>query len=501
MTLESPPPPPPRPGFAFARRHGATLRGWERDVALIAHRPRVAPQVFAELRRHCGVPLRLEPHPVDAYENLLRDLYGEGDDARAIAVDMGDAGLGDLADLLPEPRDLLESEDDAPIIRLLNALFTEAIKQNASDIHIEPFETRLVVRFRVDGVLREVLTPQKAIAAAIVSRVKVMARLDIAEKRLPQDGRISLRVAGRPVDVRVSTIPVGAGGERVVLRLLDKQAGRLDVDTLGLPVLLQAQLDAMIHRPHGILLVTGPTGSGKTTTLYAALQRLNDATRNILTVEDPIEYYLDGLGQTQVNPRVDMSFARGLRALLRQDPDVVMIGEIRDLETAQIAVQSSLTGHLVLSTLHTNSAVGAVTRLRDMGVEPFLISAALLGVLSQRLVRVLDPAQSETYAPTAAECALFGKPWSDALRFRRPLPGLGRNAGYSGRTGLYEMVLIDDAFRQAIHAGASEAELAAQARSRTPGLIEDGWNKILSGITSVEEVLRVTREDQADACV
>jgi general secretion pathway protein E len=486
---------PSRPGFAFAKRHGATLAGWQDGAAVVVHRPGVAPEVFAELRRHCGARLQLDGRSADAYETLLRDLYGDGDDARAIAVDMDAAGLGDLADLLPEPQDLLESEDDAPIIRLLNALFTEAIKQNASDIHIEPFETRLAVRFRVDGMLREVLAPHKAIAAAVVSRVKVMARLDIAEKRLPQDGRISLRVAGRPVDVRVSTIPVGAGGERVVLRLLDKQAGRLDVDALGLPTRLRAQLDDLIHRPHGMLLVTGPTGSGKTTTLYAALQRLNDTTRNILTVEDPIEYYLDGIGQTQVNPRVDMSFARGLRAILRQDPDVVMVGEIRDLETAQIAVQSALTGHLVLSTLHTNSAVGAVTRLRDMGVEPFLISAALLGVLSQRLVRSLDPEQSETYAPTPAECALFGKPWSDGLRFRRPLPGAGCNGGYDGRTGLYEMVVVDDAFRRRIHEGAGEVELVAQARGRTPGLLEDGWDKVRAGLTSVEEVLRVTRED------
>ncbi|MFC7301130.1 GspE/PulE family protein [Cognatiluteimonas weifangensis] len=486
---------PPRPGFAFAKRHGATLAGWEEGAARIAHRPGVAPEVFAELRRHCGVPLRLDGRSADAYETLLRELYGDGDDARAIAVDMDAAGLGALSDHLPEPQDLLESEDDAPIIRLLNALFTEAIRQNASDIHIEPFESRLAVRFRVDGVLREVLAPQKAIAPAVVSRVKVMARLDIAEKRLPQDGRISLRVAGRPVDVRVSTIPVGAGGERVVLRLLDKQAGRLDVDALGLPAQLRAQLDGLIHRPHGILLVTGPTGSGKTTTLYAALQRLNDASRNILTVEDPIEYYLDGIGQTQVNPRVDMSFARGLRAILRQDPDVVMIGEIRDLETAQIAIQAALTGHLVLSTLHTNSAVGAVTRLRDMGVEPFLVSAALLGVLSQRLVRTLDPAQSQAYPPTPAECACFGKPWSAELRFRRPLPGAERGAGYRGRTGLYEMLVVDDAFRRGIHEGADEVALTALARQRAPGLVEDGWNKLRAGLTSVEEVLRVTREE------
>ncbi len=488
---------PQRPGFAFAKRHGATLAGWEDGgVAVVAHRPGVMPAVLAELRRHCGAKLRLDECDPAAYDALLRRLYGDGDDdGRAMVMDLGDAGLADIAEHLAEPRDLLESDDDAPIIRLINALFTEAIRQDASDIHIEPFESRLAVRFRIDGVLREVLAPQKAIGPAIVSRVKVMARLDIAEKRLPQDGRISLRVAGRPVDVRVSTIPVGAGGERVVLRLLDKQAGKLDVDALGLPTMLRTQVDALIHRPHGILLVTGPTGSGKTTTLYAALQRLNDATRNILTVEDPIEYYLDGIGQTQVNPRVDMSFARGLRAILRQDPDVVMIGEIRDLETAQIAIQSALTGHLVLSTLHTNSAVGAVTRLRDMGVEPFLVSAALLGVLSQRLVRVLVPERSEPYAPTAAECALFGKPWSDSLRFCRPAHGVERNGGYRGRTGLYEMLIADDAIRRGIHEGADEAELTLLARKRTPGLVEDGWNKVRAGVTSVEEVLRVTCEE------
>lgn len=487
--------PPPRPSFAFAKRHGATLVEIEHDCARIACRPGASSWTFAELRRHCGVPLRLVPYEDSAYDELLQGLYGVGGETSAIAIDLDSSGVMGLADLLPEPQDLLESEDDAPIIRLLNALFTEAIKRNASDIHIEPFETRFVVRFRIDGVLGEILSPNKSIAPAVISRVKVMAHLDIAEKRLPQDGRISLRVAGRPVDVRVSTIPVGAGGERVVLRLLDKQAGRLDVDALGLPPELRSQLDALIHRPHGILLVSGPTGSGKTTTLYAALQRLNDATRNILTVEDPIEYYLDGIGQTQVNTRVDLDFARGLRAILRQDPDVVMIGEIRDLETAQIAVQSSLTGHLVMSTLHTNSAIGAVTRLRDMGIEPFLISAALLGVLSQRLVRVLDHEHSELYTPTPAECALFGKPWSSGLRFRRPLPGTGRDGGYRGRTGLYELVVVDDSIRRGIHENASEDALLRYARGQSPSLIEDGWNKICAGITSVDEVLRVTRQD------
>src|SRR5690606_18318954 len=300
-----------------------------------------------------------------------------------------------------------DSDDEAPIIRLINALLTQAVKDNASDIHIEPYENRLVVRFRIDGVLREALTTRRAVAPLVVSRIKVMSKLDIAEKRLPQDGRISLRIAGRAVDVRVSTIPSGHG-ERVVMRLLDKQAGRLTLEKLGMSAEDQATMDELIHRPHGILLVTGPTGSGKTTTLYAALERINDASRNILTVEDPIEYHIDGIGQTQVNTKVNMTFARGLRAILRQDPDVVMVGEIRDLETAEIAVQASLTGHLVLSTLHTNTAVGAVTRLRDMGVEPFLLSSSLIGVLAQRLVRVIDPAHREAYRASEYECRLLG---------------------------------------------------------------------------------------------
>ncbi len=395
----------------------------------------------------------------------------------------------------PSPKIWLESEDDAPIIRLINALLTEAVKEGASDIHIEPFENRLVVRFRIDGVLREVLSPQKAIANAVVSRIKVMARLDIAEKRLPQDGRISLRIAGSPVDVRVSTIPAGYG-ERVVLRLLDKRAGKLDLAQLGMaPAAMQA-LAETIERPHGILLATGPTGSGKTTTLYASLLRLNDRSRNIMTVEDPIEYYIDGVGQTQVNTKVEMTFARGLRAILRQDPDVVMVGEIRDLETAQIAVQASLTGHLVLSTLHTNSAVGAITRLRDMGVEPFLLSSSLIGLLAQRLVRVLDPATREAYAAGARELAAFGKPAdTQATLYRPSTQAAGRHAGYRGRTGIYEFVAVDEELRRLIHANAAEIDLERRARTRTPSILDDGWDKCVAGATSVDEVLRVTREE------
>lgn len=489
---------PGRPSFGFARRHGVALTGRDEHHADIACRGRVEPQVLAELRRHLGVPLRLTALDATAFEHLLRDLYEQGDDARAMVSDLDERmDLKAVADELPEPEDLLESDDDAPIIRLINALLTEAVKEGASDIHVEPYENRMVVRFRIDGVLREVLAPQKAIASAVVSRIKVMAKLDIAERRLPQDGRIGLRIAGRPVDVRVSTIPAGRG-ERVVLRLLDKQAGKLDLRQLGMDDAFRGRLEELIARPHGILLVTGPTGSGKTTTLYGALLKLNDTSRNIMTVEDPIEYYLDGVGQTQVNPRVDMTFARGLRAILRQDPDVVMVGEIRDIETAEIAVQASLTGHLVLSTLHTNSAAGAVARLRDMGVEPFLLASSLVGVFAQRLVRVLDPETREAYQATPAELAAFGQPPDAEVTLYRPREGLaarGREAGYRGRTGIYELITIDETMRRLIHEGASEAELERHARTRSGSILADGWAKCLAGITSTEEVLRVTREE------
>jgi general secretion pathway protein E len=348
-----------------------------------------------------------------------------------------------------------------------------------------------VIRFRVDGVLREVLQSKRALAAVVVSRIKVMSRLDIAEKRLPQDGRMSLRIAGRPVDVRVSTIPAGHG-ERVVLRLLDKQAGRLDLGQLGMDPGTQRAVDELIQKPYGIILVTGPTGSGKTTTLYAALARLNDDTRNIMTVEDPIEYYIDGIGQTQVNTKVEMTFARGLRAILRQDPDVVMVGEIRDIETAQIAVQASLTGHLVLSTLHTNTAVGAITRLRDMGVEPFLLSSTLLGVIAQRLVRVLDPATRVAYPAAEYERKFLNLPADDKATLYRPASQVG---GYHGRTGIYELVVIDETMRTKIHDGAGEQELEHYARTLTASIRDDGRHKVLDGVTTLEEVLRVTRED------
>src|SRR5579863_7045206 len=483
-----------RLSFAFAKRHGVLVNRVVDGIAECTYRDTASPQALAEVRRYLRRAVRLERVPEAQFDELLRQAYEAGSDAMEAMGGLDDTtDLAHLAQDLPEQADLLDSEDDAPIIRLINAVLTQAVKENASDIHIEPFENRLVIRFRVDGVLREVLQSKRAVAPLVVSRIKVMSRLDIAEKRLPQDGRISLKIAGRAVDVRVSTIPSGHG-ERVVLRILDKQAGRLDLSALGMDPKTESLIDELIHKPHGIILVTGPTGSGKTTTLYAALERLNDNTQNIMTVEDPIEYYIDGIGQTQVNTKVEMTFARGLRAILRQDPDVVLIGEIRDLETAQIAVQASLTGHLVLSTLHTNTAAGAITRLRDMGIEPFLPSSSLIGVLAQRLVRVLNPATREKFTAGEYERRLLNlDPNSGPVKLYRPSNEPGN--GYRGRTGIYELIAVDDHMRTMIHDGSSEQELERYARSASPGIRDDGRRKVMAGETTLEEVLRVTRED------
>ncbi|MBS0422214.1 MAG: type II secretion system ATPase GspE [Proteobacteria bacterium] len=484
-----------RPAFAFAKRHGVLVKRVVEGVAECVCRENATPMAIAEVRRYMRVPLTITRVPEAEFDNLLRIAYEGGSYTMQAVEGLDEAtDLAHLAQDLPENVDLLDSDDDAPIIRLINAVLTQAVRENASDIHVEPFENRLVVRFRVDGILREVLQSKRAVAPLVVSRLKVMSKLDIAEKRLPQDGRISLRIAGRAVDIRVSTIPSGHG-ERVVLRILDKQAGRLDLGALGMVSQIESLIDDLIHKPHGILLVTGPTGSGKTTTLYAGLERLNDNTRNIMTVEDPIEYYIDGIGQTQVNSKVEMTFARGLRAILRQDPDVVMVGEIRDLETAQIAVQASLTGHMVLSTLHTNTAAGALTRLRDMGIEPFLLSSSLVGVLAQRLVRVLDPNSKQPFQAGEYERRLLN------LRPEDPSPILYRpgresgGSGYRGRSGIYELIVVDDQMRTMIHDGASEQDLEKYARQTTPSIRDDGRAKVLRGETTIEEVLRVTRED------
>ncbi len=404
---------------------------------------------------------------------------GESSAATVIGEVESKVDLSRLMQDLPAVEDLLEAANDAPIIRMLNALLTQAAKDGASDIHIEPYERSSAVRFRVDGTLREVVQPNKALHAALISRLKIMAELDIAEKRLPQDGRISLRIGGRAVDVRVSTLP-SAHGERAVLRLLDKTESKFSLESLGMGGDTLARFNSLIQQPHGIVLVTGPTGSGKTTTLYASLQRVDTATVNVLTVEDPVEYELPGIGQTQVNPKIELTFAKALRAILRQDPDVIMIGEIRDYETAQIAIQASLTGHLVLATLHTNDAPSAVTRLTDMGVEPFLLSSSLLGVLAQRLVRKLCPhckrqdVNGRWHPVGCAECGM---------------------SGYKGRTGVYELMVADEAVRALIHNRAAESQLfvAAEAAGMR-SMREDGERLVAEGVTSPEEVLRVTRE-------
>jgi general secretion pathway protein E len=483
--------------FAFAKRHGILITELTDNGGQAVCRPDIRPLSLAEARRFARVPLVVREVSEDEFDVTLRRAYESGSNA-AMQMAEGldsDQDLSRVAQDLPEPSDLLESEDDAPIIRLINAILTQAVKENASDIHIEPFENRLVVRFRIDGVLREVVQSRRAVAPLVVSRIKVMSRLDIAEKRVPQDGRISLKVAGRAVDVRVSTIPSGHG-ERVVMRLLDKQAGRLDLSSLGMDPETEAMMDRLIHRPHGIILVTGPTGSGKTTSLYAGLERINQTSRNIMTVEDPIEYYIDGIGQTQVNTKVGMTFARGLRAILRQDPDVVMVGEIRDLETAEIAVQASLTGHLVLSTLHTNTAVGAVARLRDMGVEPFLLASSLLGVMAQRLVRVLCRDCRQPAAPNESESRILGlEAGSNAKIYHAVGCPACNGSGYRGRSGIYEMIPVDDHLQAMIHQGESEQALERYARTLSPGIRDDGIHKVLDGTTTLEEVVRVTRDD------
>ncbi len=479
--------------FAFAKRHGVLVTPSHEGPPTVLMRHGFSPLALAELGRNIPTGFKLRCISADEFDKTLRSAY-EDNSSQSMAI-MGEVGedmdLNSIAQALPEPQDLLESDDDAPVIRLINALFTEAVKENASDIHVEPFESRLLVRFRVDGVLREILEPARVLAPILVSRIKVMAKLDIAEKRLPQDGRISLRIAGRAVDVRVSTMPAGHG-ERVVMRLLDKQAGRIDLERLGMAPHDLRSINEVIQRPHGIILVTGPTGSGKTTSLYAMLSRLNNHISNIMTVEDPIEYYLDGISQTQVQTKVDMSFARGLRAILRQDPDVVMVGEIRDLETAEIAVQASLTGHLVLSTLHTNSATGAIVRMRDMGVEAFLLSSSIVGIIAQRLLRLLCPECKTAYEPNREDCEKLNIPFEEgrAIYHSVGCPHC-KGMGYIGRTAIFEVVTINDQMRTMIHDGSSEQTLEAAARRRGPGIYDDGMRRVLSGETSVDELLRV----------
>ncbi|MEW6488095.1 MAG: type II secretion system ATPase GspE [Thermodesulfobacteriota bacterium] len=483
----------------FARRHRVLPLGEEGGAVTVALADPEDLGALHDLRVLLGRPVAPRLAPADQILSAINRVYELGSDrAGDLMEGLEDAGLDALAHEMEEPKDLLDASDEAPIIRLVNGILFQAVKDRASDVHVEAFERELQVRYRIDGVLYPVLTPPKSLQAAVTSRIKVMAGLDIAEKRLPQDGRIRIKIAGKDIDIRVSVLPT-AHGERVVMRLLDKSAVLLDLEELGLGGERLEAFKKLITRPYGILLVTGPTGSGKTTTLYAALSRINSEDINIITVEDPIEYQLRGIGQIHVNPKIDLTFAAGLRSILRQDPDVIMVGEIRDGETAEIAIQASLTGHLVFSTLHTNDAAGAVTRLVDMGIEPFLVSSSVLAILAQRLVRVLCLDCREPYLPPPEGLAELGLKASDLPEghlYRAKGCPRCMQTGYRGRSGIYELLTVDEGIRALIMKGADSATIKDEARRR--GMLtlrDDGTRKLLRGITSAEEVLRVTQEE------
>ncbi len=456
--------------YAFARASQLLLE-IDGDELTLWHSGKPALSAWGEVMRKYAVN-KVARADAGALAQRISAAYAREESSAAAVVSEveSDVDVSKMLQELPAVEDLLATSGDAPIIRLLNALLTQAAREGASDIHIEPYEQHSAVRFRVDGTLREVVRPNRALHAALISRLKIMADLDIAEKRLPQDGRISLRIGTRAIDVRVSTLP-NAHGERAVLRLLDKSGAKLNLEAVGMEGNTLQRFTRLLKQPHGIVLVTGPTGSGKTTTLYAALSLFDANINNIMTVEDPIEYEIPGIGQTQVNARIELSFARALRAILRQDPDVIMIGEIRDFETAQIAIQASLTGHLVLATLHTNDASSAVTRLIDMGVDAYLLSSSLLGVLAQRLVRKICRACESKGCNSCAQ------------------------TGYAGRTGVFELLVADDVIRAMIHRGDSEANIRAQAVQIGMTLMRDDAQRLIdTGITSAAEVARVTRD-------
>jgi len=487
---------PQRLPFGFADRYRLVVEP-EAGRLRCYHIEQTPLEAILEARRFLDAELTLAQVTAEQLEQRLGRLYQQSGQADMQLIEKigDDDDLFELIDVLPESEDLLAAEGDAPIIRLINALLTEAIKEGASDIHIEPYEKRLSVRFRIDGVLREILSPNYKLATLLTSRIKVMAKLDIAEKRVPQDGRTALRIGGRALDVRVSTLP-SSYGERVVMRLLDKQTARLSLSDLGMPEGIHRTFERLLLQPNGVILVTGPTGSGKTTTLYAGLGMLNNSSRNILTVEDPVEYAIEGVGQTQVNTRAGMTFAKGLRAMLRQDPDVLMIGEIRDAETAEVAIQASLTGHLVLSTLHTNSAAGAITRLRDIGIDSYLVASSLKGVLAQRLVRRLCQHCREPARITEEEAQWLNKPelaGTDGYLSR----GCEQcnQTGYRGRVGIYELAVVDTGLATLINQRAGELEMQQYLGSTMSSLMDEARLLVARGVTSVDEVLRIIRSD------
>jgi len=485
-----------RLSYGFAQSQGVILLPVSEDRAepRCQYRHDASFEALIEAQRVSGAAVTFEEISAGEFEAALGTIYRDSaSEAAQVAADADD-DLASLADTAASIDDLLAQNDDAPVVRLINALLLEAVKEGASDVHIETEERRLLVRFRVDGILREVISPKRALAPLLVSRIKVMGKLDIAEKRLPQDGRVSLRVGGYDLDVRISTIP-SQFGERVVLRLLDRGQTLRGIDHLGLSDRDNMVLKRILALPDGMVLVTGPTGSGKTTTLYAGLDMLNDRQRNIMTVEDPIEYTMDGVGQMQVNAKTDLSFARGLRAILRQDPDVIMVGEIRDRETAQIAVESAMTGHLVISTLHTNTAIGAVSRLVEMGVERFLLAPMLRGLIAQRLVRRNCTDCLGDHELTQAESDLLGHKIKPGEIVKK---GLGcdtcQDSGFRGRLPLYEIIEVDGALERKMHEGQSEAELIAAARDRGPSILDDGIAKMRLGLTTAQEVARAIHD-------
>jgi general secretion pathway protein E len=484
--------------YRFARTHNVLVSGMEDGKAVITCPSPPPFAVITELRRHLKRPLVFNSIEQTEFDLQLRNAYSRGQsEATQMAEDLGeDIDLDQLFQDIPQATDLLEEADDAPIIKLINALFNQAIRESASDIHIEAYESHSVVRFRIDGVLKDITNFHRGFHAAVISRLKVMAKLDIAEKRLPQDGRISLRVGDHAIDVRVSTLPT-QHGERIVLRILDKQTSHFDVASLGMDETTESHFKQLTSALHGMFLVTGPTGSGKTTTLYAGLSHIDRAKRNIVTVEDPVEYDLEGIGQVHVNMKTGLTFARGLRSILRQDPDVVLVGEIRDLETAEIAIQASLTGHLVLSTLHTNTAIGAITRLLDMGVDAYLIASSLTGILAQRLVRQLCPNCKQPATPTEAERVMLHLyDERDVTIFQPQGCEQCNQTGYRGRTGIFELIVLDSYIKNMIHSGESEEDILHAVRDKTPPILENGLDKVRSGETSLDELLRVTTYDQ-----
>ena len=481
--------------YAYARKFGTVLIEAGEGRIAVALREGGDPRALLEVRRVLGRPFDVEIVDAARFDVLLSERYAMDGEAAAMAA--GSLGLGDGLDLIasdiPTAEDLLDSADDAPAIRLINGIIADAARQGVSDIHVEPYESGLVVRMRMDGVLKETLRMPAHVAPVLVSRIKVMARLDIAERRVPQDGRIGLTLGGKALDVRVSTLP-SRGGERVVLRILDRETAAIGLDVLGMDeATLKLFFDAL-NEPNGIILVTGPTGSGKTTTLYAGLRQLNDGRRNILTVEDPVEYAVDGVGQTQVNAKVGLTFAAGLRAILRQDPDVVMVGEIRDRETAEIAVQASLTGHLVLSTVHTNDSVGAITRMRDMKIEPFLLASTLRAVIAQRLVRRLCPECRQPVQATTAVASLLGFDPGTIVYQPVGCPAC-EGTGFKGRIGVFEAIRVDETIRRMINDGGDESIIARHAFLHSPNLGSAARRLVRGGFTTPEEAVRVSRSE------